>query len=63
MNGDLETAVCPLCSDSFGTEIKYRFDPFAVVVCRNCRLHFLSPRYTKDRITQVYKESRYLLNK
>ncbi len=56
---DLETIMCPLCSPSSPVHLRYEFDPFRVVECRQCRLMFLSPRLTQASILKLYQDEAY----
>jgi 2-polyprenyl-3-methyl-5-hydroxy-6-metoxy-1,4-benzoquinol methylase len=54
----LETTSCPLCG-SDAQQSAYRFDPFAIVRCAECGLHYLSPRLTEAAMQQHYIHDSY----
>jgi 2-polyprenyl-3-methyl-5-hydroxy-6-metoxy-1,4-benzoquinol methylase len=54
----LETAPCPLCGGS-QREPAYHFDPFAVVLCKECGVHYLSPRLTEVAMQEHYAQDSY----
>ena len=56
---EFEKASCPLCSPDAEQELRYDFDPFRVVRCRECGLDFLSPRFKEKDIMQFYQGQDY----
>ena len=58
----LEAAHCPICGPTPGTNLRYNFDPFRIVACRNCGLVFLSPRLTEKAIMKLYMDQAYYVS-
>jgi len=58
----LEAVTCPICGPNPGTDLRYNFDPFRVVTCRNCGLVFLSPRLTEKAIMKLYMDQAYYVS-
>ncbi|NOY98373.1 MAG: methyltransferase domain-containing protein [Chloroflexi bacterium] len=58
-NYEFETTSCPICGPNAEQKLRYDFAPFRVVACRECGLMFLSPRFTKDNILQLYQGQDY----
>ncbi len=58
----LEVVSCPICGSAPGTNLRYNFDPFRVVACRNCGLVFLSPRLTEKAIMKLYMDQAYYVS-
>jgi len=56
---EFEEASCPLCAPNTAQELRYDFDPFRVVRCKNCGLDFLSPRITEKDIMSFYQGEDY----
>ena len=56
---EFEEAFCPLCGPEAKQELRYNFDPFRVVACRECSLIFLSPRFKEEDILQFYQGQDY----
>lgn len=53
-----ETTPCPLCGND-APQPAYRFDPFAIVLCTQCGVHYLSPRLTEQAMQQHYAQDSY----
>jgi 2-polyprenyl-3-methyl-5-hydroxy-6-metoxy-1,4-benzoquinol methylase len=54
----MEVAACPLCG-STQRQPAYQFDPFAIVLCTDCGVHYLSPRLTEAAMVEHYAQDSY----
>lgn len=55
---DLEQPACPMCGSRRALP-RYKFKPYSVVRCEDCRFHFLSPRLTERSMLQTYESEEY----
>lgn len=54
----LEKANCPLCQQAEG-KVKYSFDPFHMVLCKDCGIFYLSPRLSEEAMKAYYRSGLY----
>ncbi len=61
VESDIETSLCPLCGSS-NMSIIHIFDPFKVVLCRECSLIYLNPRLKESVMGEMYQEDTYFFH-
>ena len=54
----LELPDCPICGAG-ESEPAYRFDPFGVVRCGSCGVHYLRPRLPESAMIELYRSGDY----
>lgn len=55
----VEQTACPLCNSTKARETPYAQPPFAVKVCADCSLYYLSPRLTPQDAQRLYQSDTY----
>lgn len=55
----VETTDCPLCGTSEREPTPYGRGPLRVARCSSCRVYYLSPRLTPDRMAEFYRDDSY----
>lgn len=55
----IETTDCPLCGASGRHPTRYGRGALRVVRCASCRVYYLSPRLTAERMAEYYRDDSY----
>ena len=58
MPPQLEYPGCPFCH-SEKREIVFRFNPYSIVRCNGCGLHYLYPRLSASSMEEIYRQPSY----